>query len=476
MDWEAWSRAGWQRHAPDVDDLDAFVEALGDATIHGLSHRLAREKPDAPAVTVGDASLTFGEIDGMAARAAANFAPGMRVLIAAPVSPLWIGAYLGVLRAGAAAVLVNPAYTQAERDELARTARADVTLSELDDGLFAAPPAPPSERSRPDSIALVAFTSGTTGRPKAVPLTHRSLLTSVRAAMAAWRWSGGDVLVHGLPLFHLHGLNGLHATLIAGSRLHLLGHLTPEALARALDLSGASVLFAVPTMYGRLVGHEPMPNRLRLCISGSAPLGGDAAQTALRVLGHLPLVRYGLTETGLDTSQVYGDARAARTVGVPLPGARVRLAEDGEIQVRGPQVFSGYEPAGEGGFTADGWFRTGDVGALDEATGDLTIVGRTKEIIITGGLKVHPREVEVVLELHATVAEAAVAGVASERWGEEVTAWVVLKPGAAFEPDALIRHARAHLAPHKAPKTVHQARELPRNPVGKIDRKRLSAG
>src|SRR5581483_5623092 len=174
---------------------------------------------------------------------------------------------------------------------------------------------------------------------------------------------------------------------------------------------------------------------------------------------------------GAQRVEVYGAPREG-TVGVPLPGLLVRLGADGEIHMRGPQVFSGYL-GGEPGFTDDGWFRTGDLGRLDDAA-KLVIEGRSKDLIITGGLKVHPREVEVVLEQHPSVAEAAVARVPSEAWGEQVTAWVVIRPNAAFDPAALIAHARESLAPYKTPKQVLRVDELPRNAVGKIDRRRLT--
>jgi len=312
-----------------------------------------------------------------------------------------------------------------------------------------------------------------------VPLTHRQLLTSIRSAMAAWDWSRQDNLVHALPLFHQHGLGGVHATLIAGSRLHLVPHFEPAQLIDTVEGSAATVLFAVPTMYQRLAGLNPSRNRLRLCISGSAALSREVAEAAARVLGRLPLVRYGTTETGLDLSQLYDGAREpapAETVGVPLPGVEARLGEGGEIQLRGPQVFGGYWRDGEAtaaAFTPDRWFRTGDVGRLDEESGHLAIQGRTKEVIITGGLNVYPREVEIALERHASVAEAAVAGLPSKRWGEQVTAWVVIRPGLAFDEAALISHARSMLAPYKCPKQVFVVEALPRNHVGKIDRKKL---
>ena len=459
-----WSRAAWRRHLPNVPDISGFVRQLGDGTVHGLAHATAIELPDKVAVRIGDGSITHGELDALAGRFAASLGikDGDRVLLAAPVSLNWLGAYLGVLRAGGVAVLANPAYTQAELDGIVEAAVPALVLKEI-----ATPDAkaqPWQERAAPDSVALLAFTSGTTGRPKAVPLTHRNLLTSIRAAMAAWRWKRYDRLVHALPLFHQHGLGGLHATLIAGSSLQLLPRFDPNELTRAIEK--ATVLFAVPTMYQRLEGTPG--NRLRLCVSGSAPLSRAVAAHAEAVLGHMPLVRYGTTESGLDTSQVISDP-PADTVGVPLPGVELRLDEDGEIQLRGPQVAAAF-------LEHDGWFRTGDLGRLDDATGHLVIDGRIKEMIITGGMKVSPREVEAALESHPAVAEAAVAGIASERWGEQVTAWVVMKPGASFDADALIEHSGTLLAPYKRPKAVKQLEALPRNHVGKIDRRLLREG
>jgi acyl-CoA synthetase (AMP-forming)/AMP-acid ligase II len=278
--------------------------------------------------------------------------------------------------------------------------------------------------------------------------------------MTAWRWKRYDFLVHALPLFHQHGLGGVHATLIAGSSLRVLPRFDPAELLGALDR--ATVLFAVPTMYQRLEGTSH--NRLRLCVSGSAPLSAAVAEHAEAVLGRRPLVRYGTTESGLDTSQVITDP-PVDTVGIPLPGVELRLAEDGEILLRGPQVSAAH--------IIEGWFHTGDIGRIDETTNQLVIEGRTKEMIITGGMKVYPREVEVALESHPDVAEAAVAGVPSERWGEQVTAWVVMKPGREFDADKLIEHAGTRLAPYKRPKEVRPLESLPRNHVGKIDRREL---
>ena len=289
-----------------------------------------------------------------------------------------------------------------------------------------------------------------------MPLTHRQLAVSIRAAMAAWRWQADDVLVHALPLYHQHGLGGLHTALIAGGTVHIRSKFSAADLVRAAGDTRASVLFAVPTIYQALMDCAGAARAgglrgLRLAVCGSAPLSPALAERLPTVLGRLPLVRYGTTESGLDVSNPVADPRGD-TIGVPLPGvlARIRAAagladpgQDGEIQLRGPQVFAGYwnDPAAtEAAFTPDGWFRTGDIGAVDPATGHLVIRGRTKEMIITGGLNVYPREVEIALESHPSVAEAAVAGVPDERWGERVTAWVVLRGR------ARARRGRAHRA------------------------------
>jgi acyl-CoA synthetase (AMP-forming)/AMP-acid ligase II len=514
--WREWSRTGWSRHLPEISAHEQFVAGLGEATIHGLARDMASADPERPAITVDGATLTHGALDESASRAAgwiaAQIAPGDRVLIAGTPSLDWVACYLGTLRAGGVAVLANPAYTPAELDDLIRASGARLAVAW---GNAASRLAEVSNRPRlagvaelmggkadavvdrvgPDATAVLAFTSGTTGRPKGVPLTHRNLLSSIRTAMAAWRWSRDDVLVHALPLFHQHGLGGLHTTLIAGSRLHLLPHFTPEDLLRTVADSRATVLFAVPTMYQRLsvLGEaSPAPgNHLRLAVSGSAPLREDVAAGAAQLLGRIPLVRYGTTESGLDTSHVFDDPRVlglTGTIGVPLPGLEVRLASgdgaevvadaEGEIQLRGPQVFAGYwgdREATGAAFTADGWFRTGDIARLDGASDHLVIQGRSKEMIITGGLKVFPREVELALEKHSSVEEAAVAGIPDERWGERVTAWVVLAQGHALDAEALIAHARSLLAVYKCPKQVFSLHALPRNQAGKVDRRKLRA-
>jgi len=452
-------------------------------------------------------AVTHAELDEGAAQVAGWLArrlqPGDRVLLAAAASVGFIRCYLGALRAGAVVVLANPGYTAAELGHLvadsgAALAFADPSPARILSGLGTVPTAGVGDlpgggsmasgmAADPRDTAVLAYTSGTTGRPKGVPLTHGQLTASIRSAMAAWRWSADDVLAHALPLYHQHGLSGVHAALIAGGTVHIRSRFSPVELVRTIGDAGATVLFGVPTIYQALLAADvdvaPLAG-LRLAVCGSAPLNPALAQRLAGALGRVPLIRYGTTETGLNVSHPVDD-RAGDTVGVPLPGVLARIGgesgeaepgTDGEIQLRGPQVFSGYwhDPAAtQAAFTPDGWFRTGDIGAVDPASGHLRIRGRTKEMIITGGLNVYPREVEIVLEEYPSVAEAAVAGVPDERWGEQVTAWVVIRDGHAFDEPALIAYVRERLAGYKCPKRVFRRATLPRNHVGKIVRSEL---
>ena len=362
--------------------------------------------------------------------------------------------------------------------------------------------------------------------PRAFRSPTGSCAASIRAALAAWRWTAGDVLVHALPLFHQHGLGGVHATLVAGSTAHIRSRFGPADLIATVRAAGGTVLFGVPATYQALLDSAaatyaarrtpsagpaapaatrpsdralrlPVPLRplrpgrpllpsLRLAVCGSAPLSPALAARLPGLLGRLPLIRYGTTETGLDVSNPVGAPRPD-TVGLPLPGVECRIwsagreappGTDGEIQLRGPQVFTGYwhdARATAEAFTADGWFRTGDLGAIDPACGHLVIRGRTKELIISGGLNVYPREVEIALEQHPSVAEAAVAALPHPRWGEQVTAWIVPRPGATVSEAELVAHARTLLAAYKCPKQVFALAALPRNQMGKLNRAALTA-
>ncbi|MGI8450725.1 MAG: AMP-binding protein [Streptosporangiaceae bacterium] len=514
----AWSRDGWRVHLGAGDGLSAWPTR---GTIPELAAASARRVPDRVAVSVDGQPVSHGQLDAEARRAAgwlaARLARGERMLLAAGSSPGFLRWYLGALRAGVAVVLANPGYTAAELNHLvadsgARLAVADpgparqlATLGELPVVPAAAAPwgtaeGVPRDLAAPHGIALLAYTSGTTGRPKGVPLTHRQLAASIQGAMAAWRWTGRDVLVHALPLFHQHGLGGVHATLIAGSTAHLRSVPDPAGLIATARAERATVLFGVPASYQAWLdsaGGKPLLQGLRLAVCGSAPLSPALAARLPGLLGQLPLIRYGTTESGLDVSNPVGGARPD-TVGLPLPGVECRIwaagqpapeghdapegheappGTDGEIQLKGPQVFRGYwhdAGATAAAFTSDGWFRTGDIGAIDAGTGHLIIRGRTKELIISGGLNVYPREVEIALERHPSVAEAAVAGLPHPRWGEQVTAWIVPERGATVGETELIAHTRMLLAAYKCPKQVFTLTVLPRNQLGKVTRAALT--
>ena len=415
--------------------------------------------------------------------------PGDRVGLYAANSSEWILAYLGTLRTGAVLVPFNPAYREAEVEHI--LGDSDPVLVIADGERLAAverrrptvrlealpqdePPPPPS--LEPGSPALIIYTSGTTGRPKGALLDHGNLLAQARGAIEAWRWTDADRLVHALPLFHLHGLAmGLNGSLLAGADLTLVGF-DPARVVAELS-SGATMFFGVPAMYQRLCEHlEQHPadlSRVRLFVSGSAPLPPELFRRCERLLGQAPLERYGITEGGIVVSNPYDGPRQPGRVGHPLPGVEVRLGDGDEIQLRGGQVFGGYwrNPTATEEAFADGWFRSGDVGELAE-DGSLAIRGRTKELIISGGFNVYPREVELVLESHPGVSEVAVVGLPSERWGEEVTAFVVPGQG---RPDAeeLIAYAQERLAKFKCPREVRFVRELPRNAMGKVQRSLL---
>ena len=499
-----------------------------------LAAASARRVPDRIAVSVDGQPVTHGQLDAgarqVAAWLAARLVPGDRMLLAAGSGLGFLRWYLGALRAGVVVVLANPGYTGAELQHLladsgARLAVADPGSARRLATLAARPPVVPAgdeppgrpcDAARllpaPDDIALLAYTSGTTGRPKGVPLTHRQQAASIRGAMSAWYWTASDVLVHALPLFHQHGLGGVHATLIAGSTAHLRSRFDPGDLIATVRAEGGTVLFGVPATYQALLdaadravagsagvglagsgdaglagsgSGAPLLQGLRLAVCGSAPLSPVLAARLPALLGQLPLIRYGTTESGLDVSNPLGAARP-ETVGLPLPGVECRIwsagreappGADGEIQLRGPQVFSGYwhdAGATAAAFTPDGWFRTGDIGTVDPSTWHLVIRGRTKELIISGGLNVYPREVEIALERHPAVAEAAVAGLPHPRWGEQVTAWVVPLPGATVSEAELVAHARTLLAAYKCPKQVFTRTSLPRNPLGKLNRAALT--
>lgn len=508
----------WGLHLGTEVDPRQTRAALSEGTLVAAAEATAARWPDREALRIDDVAITHAELRNASRRLARWLAdngtgPRSRVLVAAPNSIGLVVAYLAALRAGAAVTLANPTLTSRELGALIKRVRPSAVVASPD--LASRLPSPsggparlvldldgptgmpakvmtlgPAEDAavRSGDIAHLAFTSGTTGAPKAAPLTHGNVLASVRGLIGAWRWSADDVLVHALPLQHPHGLLAVQMAILTGSRSVVLSKFDPAALCRAVAEHRATVLFAVPAVYARLLDWPGFPSAdlssLRLAVSGSAPLPARHSDALTEVLGHRPLERYGLTETGFVLSNLHDGDRLGGAVGYPLPGAEVRIADSagapvpdgtvGEIVLRGPQVFAGYSGADVAGdFLPGGWFRTGDLGRRDPGTGAFSVTGRLKEMIITGGLNVYPVEVEQVLEAQPGVRAAAVAGCPSERWGEEVTAFVVAD--GSLDTAELAAAAAAELAPYKRPKRYVLVDDLPRNHMGKILRSRLVA-
>ena len=483
--------AAWARHlppgAPDPDLLAA--ETLPRA----WAHRWA-EAPGAAVLREAEGPwVTAGELDRRSQAAAVRFRTlglrtGDRILMSAGAGPNLVALHVGALRAGLVVVPVNTAYGPAELAHIVSDAEPAAAVLDdpgraawvgslpvvmVDDDLPAPDPEGLDTASRHDP-ALLGYTSGTTGRPKGAVLTHGNLLASAEALHIAWRWAPADRLILALPLFHMHGLGvGVHGTLLAGGSMVLLPRFDVDAVLDAISDHGATLFFGVPTMYARLAASPRVGElaALRLCVSGSAPLPPDVFDRIAAASGHRVLERYGMTETVMLLSNPYDGERRAGSVGFPLPGVEMRLdgGGSGEILVRGPNVFEGYwrNPEATRDAFREGWFLTGDVGERD-GDGYVRIVGRNKELIITGGFNVYPREVEEALESHPDVAEAAVTGSPDPEWGEVVTAYVVLTRPVA--PDALLAQCAPLLAPFKRPRRIHVVDRIPRNALGKIQR------
>ena len=469
-------------------------------------------------------SLTYGELAAQSARYASVLAslgvqPGDRVAAQVDKSLEAVCLYLGCLRAGAVFLPMNTAYQQGEVAHLLGDARPVVfavrpalqamarevaagvpgvqVLTLGDDGsgelaaLAAAAPATfaPVQRSRSD-LAAILYTSGTTGKPKGAMLTHGNLLAGVSTLHAFWRFVPGDVLLHVLPIFHIHGLFvALHCALWNGSTIRFELKFDATRVVRLLPQS--TVFMGVPTHYVRLLdepGFDAEACRtMRLFVSGSAPLLPDTFQRFAERTGHTILERYGMTEGGMFTSNPYEGERRCGTVGQALPGVSVRVADEagnalpagtvGGIQVKGANVFAGYwqlpEKTAEE-HTADGYFKTGDLGVMAE-DGYVNIVGRSKDLVISGGLNVYPKEVEEVIDDMAGVVESAVIGLPHADLGEAVTAVVVCRPGAAVSEADVVAHVKARLAGFKVPRAVHVVEDLPRNTMGKVQKNLLRA-
>jgi len=473
------------------------------------------DPPDRRAIAFPEAELTHAELRAAALAVAGALDGVQRVAVWATTVPETVVGVVGALLAGVPVVPVN---AKAGERELAHI------LSDADPGaVLSAPgvelPGPLAERRRiavdltarpggdpgalppePDAEApaFIAYTSGTTGPPKGAVLPRRAVASNLDAVAAAWEWTDADEVVHGLPLFHVHGL--IVATLGSlrrgGSSRHL-GRFSAEAAGQALLSEGATMLFAVPTMYHRVAAAlEADPDlaagfaRARLLVSGSAALPGTEHARIERLTGQRIVERYGMTETLMIAGVRASGERRAAYVGLPFDGVELRTVDDdgapvaarddetvGEVQVRGPNLFLGYlnrPDATAEAMTDDGWFRTGDIATI-APDGYVRVVGRRgTDLIKSGGFKIGAGEIEGALLEHPAVAEVAVTGEPDPDLGERIVAWVVDAEGADPASDqALADHVARLLTPHKRPRVVHRMADLPRNDMGKVQKRRL---
>jgi malonyl-CoA/methylmalonyl-CoA synthetase len=488
---------GWEAHLPKGVPADEhFLTAKG--SLPAAWTQVWASSPSAPILfDHGHGWITAAALEHETRRVAgrlqaAGITGGDRMLFSAESSLGLVIAHIAALRSGIVVVPVNTAYQERELAHIARDARPRAALVDSDEraGWIRAAAGPETlivgpdvalrdaepemiDAAAPNDPGLIGYTSGTTGAPKGAVLSHASLLAGSESVAMAWRWTAGDRLVLALPLFHAHGLCvGLHGTLLAGASAVLLAHFDVDGVLASAGKHEATLFFGVPTMYHRLARSPRVGElaHLRLCVSGSAPLPAELHRVLAELAGQRVLERYGMTETLMLVSNPYDGERRPGSVGFPLPGVQLRFSdgEQGEIQVRGPSVCGGYwqRPEATAESFADGWFRTGDLGAIDRE-GYVRILGRSRELIISGGLNVYPREVEEVLLAHPDVAEAAVVGRPSDEWGETVTAFLVASADHA-SAQRLLAFAAAQLAPFKRPRVIHFVDQLPRNALGKV--------
>jgi malonyl-CoA/methylmalonyl-CoA synthetase len=496
------------------------------ATSRNLFATIEAAAPD-PSRTLAELAdgtvVTYGDAFALARRFAhalhhLGVAPGDRVAVQVEKSWPALMLYLGCLRAGAVFLPLNPAYTPAEVEYFLRDAAPTVFVCTLErcealepiaaaagvahvttmdrDGrgplLTAAVDAPEAWAgvSRDGSdLAAILYTSGTTGRSKGAMLTHDNLRSNAEALVECWRFTADDVLVHALPIFHTHGLFvATNVVLLSGAAMIYQPGFDPAEVLAAMGR--ATTLMGVPTFYTRLLAQPGLTRAatagMRLFVSGSAPLLAETHQEWFERTGHAILERYGMTETNMSTSNPYDGERRAGTVGFPLPGVEVRVVDPetsavlgpgriGVLEVRGPNVFAGYwrqpERTAEE-LRPDGFFVTGDLVEVD-ADGYLHLVGRAKDLIISGGLNVYPKEVEDLIDAVPGVAESAVFGVPHPDFGEAVVAAVVPRPGAAVDELTLLAELDGRLARFKQPKAVFVVDELPRNTMAKVQKAEL---
>lgn len=480
-------------------------------------------KPD------GSQEVTYGQLEStvqqtMAYLQSLGVQPGDRIALQLPKYLPFIYLHLAIMRLGAITLPLNPGYPQSELfyflgDSGASLFFLDAAAKETLDAALAGLPdlreaiylEPENGSQFPDLItafdtaelpdlpddphrtALMIYTSGTTGRPKGAQITHGNLTANLDSLHEAWGWRQDDILLHVLPIFHVHGLVvALHGALHAGATAVLLPKFDPQQALSTMVDKRCTVFMAVPTIHKRLVDFASAEQydlrHMRLLTSGSDRLPDDIFLKFQEIFGHTLLERYGMTETGMNLSNPLHGERRIGSVGMPLPGVEARIAdpatgellddnEVGEVQIRGDHVFKGYWQMPQktaDAFTEDGWLRTGDLG-LREPDGYYSLKGRFKDLIITGGLNVYPPEVELVLTEHPAVAACAVIGCPDDEWGERVTAVIVPKMGQSPTADDIIDHCRRHLVAYKAPRSVVFVDQLPSNALGKVQKARLRA-
>ena len=471
------------------------------------------ETPQGRKLSYGD--MLMGSARYANALVSLGVKPGDRVAVQVEKSPEALLLYLGCVRAGGVFLPLNTAYTTAEleyfigdaepsllvcdpakRDALAGVAAkaktgAVETLDAKGEGSLSAKALAGSPEfadvaRKPEDLAAILYTSGTTGRSKGAMLTHANLASNAATLVRYWRFSDKDVLLHALPIYHTHGLFvATNTILLAGASMIFMAKLDTDEFMR--QMPRATTMMGVPTFYTRLLQHPGLTREatrhMRLFVSGSAPLLAETHREWRERTGHAILERYGMTETNMNTSNPYEGDRVAGTVGFPLPDVTVRIAEPetggplpkgaiGVIEVRGPNVFSGYwrmpeKTAAE--FRKDGFFITGDLGKIDER-GYVQIVGRGKDLVITGGFNVYPKEVETEIDAIAGVVESAVIGLPHADFGEGVTAVVVRRPDATLDESTILKTLDGRLAKFKLPKRVLFVEDLPRNTMGKVQK------
>jgi malonyl-CoA/methylmalonyl-CoA synthetase len=465
------------------------------------------------------AALSYGDAEAGSARYAAllaslGLAPGDRVAVQVEKSPEALLLYLGCLRAGLVYLPLNSAYQEGEVRYFLENAEPRAVVAQprsmpwlealaprlgiphvfsldedgqgsLVDSARAAPERFDTVERTGDDLAAILYTSGTTGRSKGAMITHRNLASNALVLHRTWGFRPGDVLVHMLPLFHVHGLFvASHCVLANGSAMRF--HARFDARQAIADFADATVFMGVPTFYTRLLAEPGLTraacSRMRLFVSGSAPLLAETHTEFEARTGHRILERYGMTETGMLTSNPLEGERRAGSVGPALPGTEVRVVDNagepcaagvnGHVLVKGANVFPGYWRMPEKNaeeFTPDGFFRTGDMGSLSE-DGYLTIAGRSKDLIISGGYNVYPKEIELALDELPGVQESAVVGVPHPDFGEAVTAVIVRRNGGNMTETEVIAALKRKLANFKVPKRVYFLEELPRNAMGKVQK------